>query len=122
MFKRLIDAVQLLMHQSSNIIMINVTDKRIRFFDIYEAVFISIDNIIISLSVFVVKRSNHELLLKKFFQRAARMNFINMNNEVLEMILYSLNEKKRVNFLKMSAEYANNKEEKSVFAIKSLNV
>ena len=101
--------------------MINVINERVHFFNVYEAVFISIDNIMISISVFVVKRSDHELLLKRFFQRAARMSFINMNNESFEMISLSLNEKKRMSFLKMSAEHINNKK-KSMFAMKSLNV
>ena len=122
MFKRLTDVAQLSVRQNINIIMINVTDERARFFDVCETVFISIDSITISISVFVVKRSDHELLLKRFFQRAARMNSININNKSLEMILHSLKEKKRMNFLKMPAEHVNNKEEKSVFAIKSLNV
>ena len=56
-----------------------------------EIVFISIDNITISISVFVMKRSDHELLIKRFFQRAARISFINMNDELFEMILHSLN-------------------------------
>ena len=98
MFKRLIDAAQLRVRQNINIIIINVTDERARFFDMCEAVFISIDSITISISVFVVKRSNHELLLKRLFQRAARINSINMNDESLEMILHSLNEKKRMSF------------------------
>ena len=69
-----------------------------------------------------MKRSDHEFLLKRSFQRAARMSFININNESLEMILHSLNEKKRVNFLKVPAEHVSNKEKKSMFAMKSLNV
>ena len=74
--------------------MINVIDERARFFDVCEAVSISIDSITISISIFVVKCSNHELLLKRFFQRAVRMSSINMNDESLEIILHSLNEKK----------------------------
>ena len=50
------------------------------------------------------------------------MSFININDELFEMILYSLNEKKRMSFLKMSVEHVSNKEKKSVFAMKSLNV
>ena len=122
MFKRLIDVAQLSVRQSINIIIIDVTNERTRFFDVYKTVSISIDSITISISVFVVKRSDHELLLEKFFQRAARMSSINMNNESFEMILHSLNEKKRVSFLKMPAEHVSNKEEKLMFAIKSLNV
>ena len=109
MFKRLIDVVQLSVRQSINIIIINVTDERARFFDVCETVFISIDSITISISVFVVKRSDHELLLKRFFQRAARMSFININDESFEMILHSLNEEKRMSFLKMSVEHISNK-------------
>ena len=97
------------MRQSINIIMINVINERTRFFDICETFFISIDNITIAIPVFVIKRSDHELLLEKFFQRAAHMSFINMNYKSLEMILHSLNEKKRVSFLKMSIEHVSNK-------------
>ena len=110
------------MRQNINIIIINVINERARFFNVYETVFISIDNITISISVFVVKHSDHELFLKRLFQCVARMSFINMNNKSFEMILHSLNEKKRMNFLKMSAEHVSNKKEKSMFAIKSLNV
>ena len=98
------------MHQSISIIIINVINERARFFDVCKTVLINIDSITISISVFVVKRSDHELLLKRSFQRAARMSSINMNDESLEMILHSLNEEKRMSFLKMSAEHVNNKE------------
>ena len=110
------------MCQNINIIIINVINERARFFNVCEIIFISIDSITISISVFVMKCSDHKLLLKRFFQRAAHMSFINMNNESFKMILHSLNEKKRMSFLKMSAEHVNNKEEKSMFAMKSLNV
>ena len=109
MFKRLTDAAQLSVRQNINIIMINVINERARFFDVCETVSINIDNITISISVFVVKRSNHELFLKRSFQRAVHINSINMNDESFEMILHSLNEKKRMSFLKMSAEHVNNK-------------
>ena len=110
------------MRQSINIIIINVINERARFFDVCETVFINIDSIIISISIFIMKRSDHELLLEKFLQRAVRISFINMNDESLEIILYSLNEKKRVSFLKVSIEYVNNKEKESMFAMKCLNV
>ena len=42
----------------------------------------------ISISVLVVKRSDHELYLKKFFQRVARINSVHINNELFEMILH----------------------------------
>ena len=102
--------------------MIDVTDERARFFNVYEAIFINIDNITISIPVFVVKRPDHELLLRKSFQHVAHMNFINMNDESLEMILHSLNEEKRMSFLKVSAEHVSNKKEKLMFATKPLNV
>ena len=102
--------------------MINIINERARSFNACKTISISIDSIMILIPVFVVKRSDHELLLKKLFQRAVYMHSINMNNELFEMILYSLNEKKRVNFLKMFIEHVSNKEKKSVFAMKSLNV
>ena len=121
-FKRLVDAAQLPVHQSISIIIINVINERARFFNMCEAIFINIDNIMISISVFVVKCSDHEFLLRRFFQRAARMSFININDESFKMILHSLNEKKRMSFLRMSAEHVSNKEKKFVFAMKFLNV
>ena len=90
--------------------MINIINKRAHFFNVCKTIFISIDNIIISVSVSVVKCLNHEFLLKRLFQRAARVNFINMNNKLFKTILYSLNEKKRMNFLKISVKYISNKE------------
>ena len=110
MFKRLTDVAQLFMRQNISIIMINVIKERARFFNVCETVFISIDSIIISVAVFVMKRSDHELLLERSFQRAARMSFININDESFKMILYSLNEKKRMSFLRVSAKHINNKE------------
>ena len=55
MFKRLINVVQLSVRQNINIIMINIIDERARFFNVCEIVFINIDNITISIFVFVVK-------------------------------------------------------------------
>ena len=121
-FKRVVDAVQLFIHQNINITIINITDERARFFDVYETVFISIDIITISISVFVVKRSNHELILKRLFQRAAHISSINMNDESFEIVLHSLNKEKRMSFLKVPAEHINNKRKESMFAMKSLNV
>ena len=110
------------MRQNINIVIINIIRERARFFDVYKNIFISIDSIIISISIFVVKCLDHELLLEKFFQRVVHRNSINMNNKSLEMILYSLNKKKRMNFLKVFIEYIIKKKEKSVFTMKSLNV
>ena len=90
--------------------MININNERAYFFDICKVILISIDSITISILIFVMKRLDYELLLKKFFQRAARISFININDKLFKMILYSLNEKKRVNFLKISTEYISNKE------------
>ena len=91
--------------------MINVTDKRARYFNVCETFFTNINSIVISISIFVVKRSNYELFLERFFQRAAYISSINMNDEFLKMILHSLNEKKQMNCLRMLTEYVNNKEE-----------
>ena len=66
-FKRLINTVQLFVYQSINIIMIDIIDERARFFDVCKTVLISIGSITISISVFVMKHSDHELLLKDSF-------------------------------------------------------
>ena len=100
----------------------NFTDERARFFDVYESILVSIENIIISAFIFVIERSDHDLLLDRFFQRIARMSAVNMNDDSLKMILHSLNDEKRMNFLKMSAEHTSNKNEKFVFIFETLNV
>ena len=92
--KRLTDATQLSIHQEINIIIINFINKRARFFDIYESIFVNIENIIILIFIFVIERLNHDFLLDRFFQRIARINVINMNDDSLKMILHSLNNEK----------------------------
>ena len=100
----------------------NFINERARFFDVCESMLINIENIIISIFIFVIERSNHELFLDRFFQRIARMNVVNMNDDSLKMMLHSLNDEKRVNFLKVFAEHVSNKNEKFVFIFKILNV
>ena len=100
----------------------NFTDERARFFDVCESMFINIENIIISIFIFVIKRSNHELLFNRLFQRIARMSVININDDSLKMMLHSLNDEKQINFLKIFAEHVSNKDEKFIFVFKTLNV
>ena len=102
--------------------MMSFTDKRARFFDVCKSMLINIKNIIILIFIFVIKQSNHELLLHRFFQRIARMNAVNMNNNSLKMMLHSLYDEKRINFLKIFAEHVSNKDEKFVFVFETLNV
>ena len=98
------------------------TDEHVRFFDVYESMLINIENIIISISIFVIKRSNYELFLNCFFQRIARISAVNINDNSLKMMLHSLNDEKRISFLKIFAEHVSNKDEKFVFIFKTLNV
>ena len=74
--------------------MMNFINERARFFDIYESIFVNIKNIIIFAFIFVIERSNHDFLFNRFFQRIARMNVININDDLLKMILHSLNDEK----------------------------
>ena len=108
MFKQLTDAAQLFTRQNINTIMINTINERARFFNVCEAIFTKIDSITISIFIFVMKRSDYEFFFKRTFQCIARRSSININNESLKMILYFLNEEKRINFLKMSAEHVSN--------------
>ena len=94
MSKRLTDATQLFIRQKINIVMINFIDERARFFNICESIFVNIKNIIISIFIFVIEHSNHDLFLDHFFQRIVRMNVVNINNDSLKMILYLLNDEK----------------------------
>ena len=66
-FKRLIDAAQLFVRQNINIIIMNIINERTRFFDVCETMSINIKNVIVSISVFIMKRSDHEFLLERFF-------------------------------------------------------
>ena len=122
MSKKLIDATQFFIRQKINIVMMNFIDERARFFDVYESIFINIENIIILIFIFVIKRSDHDFFLNRFFQRIAYINVVNINNDSLKIILHSLNDEKRMNFLKMFAKHINNKDEKFVFVFETLNV
>ena len=102
--------------------MINVINEQACFFNVCKAVFMNIESIIVLVSVFVMKYFNHELFVKRFFLRVARMSFVNINNEFLEIMLHSLNDEKRMSFLKILAEYVSNKEKDFVFIVNSLNV
>ena len=122
MSKKLIDATQLFIHQKINIVMINFIDERARFFDVCESIFVNIKSIIISIFIFVIEHSDHDFFFDRFFQRIVYMNVVNINNDLLKMILHSLNDEKWINFLKMFAEHINNKNKKFVFVFKILNV
>ena len=122
MSKKLIDATQLFIRQKINIVIINFIDERVYFFDVCESIFVNIENIIISTFIFVIKRLNHDFFLNRFFQRIARMNIVNINDDSLKMMLHSLNDEKQINFLKMFVKYINNKNEKFVFVFETLNV
>ena len=122
MSKRLTDATQFFIRQEINIVIMNFTDKRACFFDVYESIFINIENIIISIFIFVIKYSDHDFFLNCSFQRIACKNVININNDLLKMMLHSLNNEKRISFLKIFAKYINNKNEKFVFVFETLNV
>ena len=102
--------------------MMNFINERARFFDVCESIFVNIENIIISTFIFVIERSDHDLFLDRLFQRIARMNAVNINDDSLKMILHLLNDEKRMNFLKMPAEHINNKNKKFVFVFEILNV
>ena len=94
MSKKLINATQLFIRQKINIIIIKFIDERAHFFNVYKSIFINIENIIISIFIFMIERSNHDFLLDHFFQRIARINVINIHDNSLKMILHSLNNEK----------------------------
>ena len=122
MSKKFTNSIQLFIHQEINIVIMNFTDERARFFNVCELTFINIENIIILIFIFVIKQFNHELFLDRFFQRIARINVVNMNNDSLKIMLHSLNDEKRMNFLRIFTEYVKNKNKKFVFVFKTLNV
>ena len=102
--------------------MINAINDQAYFFNVCEIVFISIKSIIVSISIFVIKRSDYKLFFKRFFQRAVRINFVHINNDFLKIMLHSLNDEKRISFLKISAKYVSNREKDFVFIVNFLNV
>jgi len=50
------------------------------------------------------------------------MNFVNINNDSFELIIYFANKLKRVNILKIFVNYSNNKNKNIVFFEKFLNL
>ena len=102
--------------------MMNFINERVHFFDVCESIFVNIENIIILTLIFVIKCSDHDFFLDYLFQRIIRINVLNINNNLLKRILYSLNDEKRINFLKIFAEHINNKNKKFVFIFEILNV
>ena len=109
MLKKLTDAIQFFIYQKISIAIINFTNERTCFFSICESISINIESIIISAFIFVIEKLNYKFFLKRFFQNIVRMSAVNINNNSLKIILYSLNNKKRVNFLKVLAKYFSNK-------------
>ena len=92
--KKLINATQLFIRQKINIIIMNFIDERAHFFDVYELIFVNIENIIISTLIFVIERLNHDFFLNRFFQRIIYINVVSMNDDSLKIILHSLNNEK----------------------------
>ena len=45
----------------------NFINERARFFNVCESIFVNIENIIISIFIFVIKRLNHDFFLNRFF-------------------------------------------------------
>ena len=74
--------------------MMNFINERVRFFNVCESIFINIENIIISIFIFVIKRLNHDFFFNRFFQRIVCMNVVNINDDSLKMMLHSLNNEK----------------------------
>ena len=72
----------------------NFINKCARFFDVCESIFVNIENIIISTFIFMIECSDHDFLLNHLFQRIVYMNVVNMNDDLLKMILHSLNDEK----------------------------
>ena len=122
MLKKLTDATQFFIRQKINIVMINFINERVHFFDVCESISVNIENIIIFVFIFVIKCSDHDFLLDRSFQRIIYINVVNMNDDSLKIILHSLNDEKRMNFLKMSAKHINNKNKKFIFIFETLNV
>ena len=100
----------------------NFINEHVHFFNVCKSIFVNIKNIIILIFIFVIKCLNYDFFLNRFFQRIARMNIINMHNNSLKMILHSLNDEKRMSFLKMFAKLMNNKNKKFIFVFENLNV
>ena len=58
--KRLIDAAQLFIRQEINIIMMNFINERACFLNVCKSIFINIENINISISIFVIERLDYD--------------------------------------------------------------
>ena len=67
---------------------------------------VKLSEAIIITSIFVVKQSDHDLILSCLFTRSAKMQSINLNNDFLKMSIHFDDDIRRVSFSAVFAHYS----------------
>ncbi len=83
--------INLAICQKVSIFLIEIIEACACFEEIIKNTKISIDDIVIYISIFVVICFDYKILLKQFFQQIARISFVNINNSLFELSIYFAN-------------------------------
>ena len=96
--KKLTNERDLSIRHETIMFMIVIIENNVKFVDIYDDFEIRLRNATIIVFIFIVIKSNHFLILKRFFERFVKMSNTNMNDDFLELIIHSNNKSTRVFF------------------------
>ena len=119
--KRLVDEANLFIRHETIMSMIATTNDNVKFVKVCDDLKVRLREVIIITSIFVILKSNHDLILERFFERVARMSSTNMNDESLKLVMHFDDEFTRVFFLVVSINHSRNRETNIVFVVESLN-
>ena len=106
--KKLIQETLLLICRETIISLIAIIENKACFLDVC-------DDVKVRLREIVVDQSNHNLILKRFFVRAVRMQSININNNLLKISIHSDDDTKKIFFSAVLAHHFRNKDVESIF-------
>jgi hypothetical protein len=119
--KRLIDETELIVRHDIAMFMIIVIDDCAKFVNICDDLKVRLKNAHIIISIFVIEKSDHDLILRKFFERATRMSSVNMNDELLKLMIHFDDDDIKIFFLIVTINHSRNRKSDISFKIKSLN-
>lgn len=79
------------------------------------AVDVNISGVIVDVPIFVIEKSDHDLILRRPFERRGRISIENLKDGSYEVVVYSPNGQKRVTFSASIAQYLKNHREAAIF-------
>ena len=119
--KRLVDETNLFICYKTILLIIIITNDNVKFVKICDNLKIRLKKTIIIISIFVIFKSNYNLIFEQFFKRVVRMSNTNINDEFLKLIMYFDNKFIKVSFLVASINHLKNREINIVFVVEFLN-